>query len=628
MPDWLQRLKWVADQSPWPQFATDRDGRLLYANDPYAKLIGASGDSPIGQDFGDAVHPDDRGSLPMDWSSQWESGRSFEATVRLAEGLDGPSRLSRVQISPLRCPRGELVGGLGHATDLTEHARAEQKSREQRSLLELTDALLRVGHWHVHASTESLSWSDEVHRIHGTDPRTFHPKLEQGVDFYHPEDRPLVARGVQEALDDRKPFDFTARLVRTDGEVRTVRSVGTPLEVVHEGHTALDIVGVFQDISEEAKLLERLATSEERYVLAAAASRDGIWDWDCQTDELYWTDRFVEMLGLERSDLTGQLSDFVERLHPDDSGSTMDAVQAHFEHRAPFDTEYRMRHRDGRYLWIHAKGQASWDPDGQPLRMVGTVGDISHEVDQRQVIEEQRAILIKTTTDLRKSNDELRNFASAASHDLKEPLRKIRWFVDSVLERNPDLDTRSVRHLERVSQSAERLSSMVGELLEYAMTPVSAQNRDDVDPQAILQEVLEMLSPEVSAKKAEVEVGTLPSVHVNRAQLRQVFANLIANALKYADPNRDARIEVEASTEAGWVCFSIRDNGIGFDEKFREKIFGLFERLHGKSAYPGNGLGLALVHRIVEEHGGRAWAEGKEGVGASFFFELPEALPT
>ncbi|MEL6185426.1 MAG: PAS domain-containing protein, partial [Myxococcota bacterium] len=564
---WLYSVRWLSQQVPGAQLVTDLNRGLLFVNDAYLRLLGrGSSEDLLRRDWTESVLPEERPALIEAWETAAREESGFVRKVHVLGRDEQLARPTRLEVSPLRSREGDQVGFLGSCTEISDAVAIEEKGREQRSLLELTDALLQVGHWRVHGHSGTLSWSDEVHRIHGTNPRTFQPRLEQGVDFYHPEDRELVARHVQEAIDEKKPFEFTARLVRVDGLIRTVRSVGTPLEVVRDGQPSLDIIGVFQDITEQAELLDRVATSEERYALAARASRDGIWDWDCRTDELFWTDRFREMLGLQASDLTGRLSDFTDRLHPEDLEPTLAAVQAHFDQRVPYDLEYRMQHASGRFLWIRAKGQASWDAEGRPLRMVGTVGDVTHEREQREVIESQRAALEKTTDELRKSNDELKNFASVASHDMRGPLRKIRWFVDAVLERNPGLDERSTRNLEKVAGSAQRLSSMVSELLDYATAPASAQTRTHVDSQAVAREVLELLSPEIEAKGATVHVGHLPPAHVNAPQLRQVMANLLDNALKYADPARPAEITLDAAPRGSeMVRFSVRDNGIGFD---------------------------------------------------------------
>lgn len=611
---WLDATVWLVRQSGLAQFSCGPEGDLLAFSSAYESLIGRR--PSIGRAWDPSVDGLTGEGSPASWYAFLEGAPTFAVTLTATRGV-GPRKV-RMEAERVFAPSGQLVGYLGTCVDVTDLLESEAKAYEGSSLLEMVDGLLDVGHWHVHADTGRLNWSKQVHRIHGTDPESYQPVLEQGVSFYHPDDQARVSALVEEAFSRGEAFDFVARLVRADGVVRVVRSVGATIEV--EGGRR-DIFGVFQDITEQVEMLERVEASERRYALATEASRDGIWDWDVPTGQLFWSDRFMEIVGARAGDLQRRFADFESRLHPDDLQPTLDAVRAHLEHDVPYDVQYRLRHSSGRWIDVRAKGVASRDAEGNPTRMVGTVADVTAEMEQRRIIDAQNEALLEATKSLERRNQELDRFASIASHDMREPLRKVGWFTERVLARHPDLEERSRHELSRVRAAATRLSTMVSALLEYARAPAVAAARAEVDLDRVLAEVLE--DHEEELRGTSLHVGELGAVWVHRQLMTQMLENLVSNAIKYAAPARPLELRIESEVCEGGLRLMVSDNGIGFQPEMSERIFGLFERLHGRDAYPGTGLGLAMVRRIAEEFGGRAWAEPGPIEGARFYVELP-----
>ncbi len=250
--------------------------------------------------------------------------------------------------------------------------------------------------------------------------------------------------------------------------------------------------------------------------------------------------------------------------------------------------------------------------------VVSSVVDIT----QRKEAERERS---RYAEELERSNAELRSFASVASHDLQEPLRKLSTFAQRLDDRCRDqLDERSQDYLERMLDATHRMQGLISDLLAFSRVTTGASPFEEVDLNEIVRTVLIDLEVAVEESRAEVVCDRLPVVEADPAQMRQLVLNLLSNAIKFRREGVAPRIEVGLSkTEPGWVGFEVRDNGIGIEEEYRERIFEIFQRLHGRNSYPGTGMGLAICRKIVDRHGGRIEAQGASGGGASFRVRLP-----
>jgi signal transduction histidine kinase len=236
---------------------------------------------------------------------------------------------------------------------------------------------------------------------------------------------------------------------------------------------------------------------------------------------------------------------------------------------------------------------------------------------------EQR--VVERTAQLKSVNDELETFSYSVSHDLRAPLRHVLGFVELLQQdAGPSLSERNLRHLTTISKSANRMGDLIDDLLEFSRVGRAELQKTDVNLDGLVRETLDDFQAETKERNIAWTIHPLPPVRADRALLRMVLVNLISNAVKFTGARAEAKIEIDCAPDAsGETVIFIRDNGAGFDPKYAEKLFGVFQRLHSQAEFEGTGIGLANVQRIVHRHGGRIWAEGAVDGGATFYFSIP-----
>lgn len=258
-----------------------------------------------------------------------------------------------------------------------------------------------------------------------------------------------------------------------------------------------------------------------------------------------------------------------------------------------------------------------------PVLFNGLQSALIQENNLRSEVETQKGQLKDTIDQLNSKNQELEQFAYTASHDLKEPLRMIKSFMQ-LLERNysEKLDDKAQRYINFAVDGAQRMTKSIDELLEYSRIGRLYNTSNELDSQGIVQEVLRSLEADIEDQQAEINVSNLPMINVVPVTFKMLVRNMITNALKYQPVEQKPVISINAQDIGDHWKFSFKDNGIGIDNEYHEEIFGIFRRLHPRDSYSGTGMGLAISKKIVEQHGGKIWVESEEGKGSTFYFTI------
>ena len=292
--------------------------------------------------------------------------------------------------------------------------------------------------------------------------------------------------------------------------------------------------------------------------------------------------------------------------------------------------EARLPWRDDTSIHVMLNAGRIHNASGDFLGWVVTFTNISSHVDSERELrrasqreKELNDSLKRQAEELREKNLELEQFALTASHDLQEPLRKINSFGDLLTDANPAMDERSRDYLARMKRSANRMTLLIEDLLQYARASGEKEAPKEVDLAAVAKDVLNTLDVVIEKSGAKVEFGPMPVVVAARGQMHQLFVNLVGNAIKYRGPS-DPWVKVRAERQGDRWQLTVQDNGIGIEERYTERIFKIFERLHSRNQYLGTGIGLAICRKIVERHGGNIWVVSEPGKGSSFTFTLPD----
>jgi PAS domain S-box-containing protein len=428
---------------------------------------------------------------------------------------------------------------------------------------------------------------------------------------------------------------------RADGEWRWLLNHGTPR--IGKSGEYFGFVGSSIDITEHKKSEQELQNALEQIQLSKEAAELGTFDMDLEKGTMHWDDRCRTLFGISHNDTVTYAKDFVEGLHPDDRERITKVIDELFVKsisNGDYDVEYRtVGVNDGVVRWVRAKGKVYFNENNQPVRFIGSVLDITDKVMAIQkieaVVEERTKELAKANEslqqinkELQRSNQNLEDFAHAASHDLKEPVRKINFFTQRLKQQlSNQLTETDARLFHRIENATHRMGTLIDDLLLYSHVSQKPHETESIDLNQKVQAVLEDLELNIAEKHAVIDVEDLPIIKGFRRQLQQLFQNLISNALKYSKSDVSPHITITASkvieNEKMYHRISVKDNGIGFQPEYADKIFQMFTRLHGKGEYSGTGVGLSIAKRVVENHNGLIKVKSQPGVGSTFEIYLP-----
>ena len=380
-----------------------------------------------------------------------------------------------------------------------------------------------------------------------------------------------------------------------------------------------------QELSAQKDILnhmkQALEIEQERLKLTLNAAQIGIWDWEIEGGEVTWSENVASLFGMETGEFDGRYETYLSFIHPDDLSKRQQAID---DALSGATTDYFAANRiiwpSGEIRWLEGKGKVYRDEKGKAVRMAGTVVDVTEK--KRAEFERERLI-----QELEEKNRELEQFTYTVSHDLKAPLITVNGFLGYLAEdvQSGDVE-RAQQDIKRIKGATAKMKRLLDELLELSRIGRMMNEPVDVPFADVVQDALELVRGQIEMNNITVQIQpNLPTVHGDRQRLTEVLQNLLDNAAKYIGNQPNPLIEIGQQgkdAEGGQPIFFVKDNGMGIAPEYHEKIFGLFNKLDARSE--GTGVGLALVKRIIEFHGGRIWVESEGlGKGSIFFFTIP-----
>ena len=649
--------------------ATDVQGNIIYWNRAAETLYGWAEEEVMGRPIVEVTPSEDLVDRAEEIMSALMAGRSWSGELKVRH-KDGTTFPAIVTDTPVYDEQGTLAAIIGVSTDISELKNTEELRRSEASLAE-AQRIAHLGTWEWNLATGEVRWSDETYRIFGFEQQEFSPTLETVEEIFHQDDRHLFRALIDDATRKDEAYDFEHRIVRPDGEVRWVNCRG---EVFRgEEGESLRLFGTVHDITDrkrvERELIEgarQAALGEDvgtalnesgnlRIILRRCA--EAIVRHLGAAFARIWTLNEVENV-LELQASAGVYTN-LEGAHSLVPVGTF-KIGLIAQERLPYLTndvagDPRIHNKE----WARREGMVAFA--GYPLivedRLVGVLAMFAKErlaeatlnalasVASRiaQGIERKRAeeSLRAYATRLNRSNRELQDFAYVASHDLQEPLRKVRTFGDRLNAKYAEaLGEQGRDYLKRMEGATVRMQDLIDDLLELSRVTTNAQPFTPVDLNEVARDVVFDLEARIEQIGGRVEVSGLPTVKADRLQMRQLLQNLISNALKFHREEEVPVVKVysellqereeegsgRTADRRAYQIF-VEDNGIGFDEKHLERVLAPFQRLHGRDAYEGTGMGMAICRKVVERHNGDITAKSTLGRGATFIVTLPAKQP-
>jgi PAS domain S-box-containing protein len=398
----------------------------------------------------------------------------------------------------------------------------------------------------------------------------------------------------------------------------------TSLDLWHEVSVYPSYQGLsvyVKDITYRKQAEREIRESNERYHLAAKATNDIIWDWDLANNLFVRNaDNVERMLGYPPEISQSVDFDWLSMIHAEDADRIQKKIFSMIQNAETFymDDEYRIKKADGSYAYVYERAYILRDETGKALRVIGSTEDVSK-------MKENELQLKKRAEELAISNMELEQFAFVASHDLQEPLRMITSFLTQLDRKYQSvLDDKAKQYIYFAVDGAKRMRQIILDLLEYSRVGRSESVQEEIDMNELLNEVALLLQKKIKEKQATIRIDLLPVICSYRSPVRQVFQNLVSNALKYSKKEVLPDVHIGVLDHTDYWQFFVADNGIGIHPDYFEKVFILFQRLHPNSEYSGTGMGLTISKKITETLGGKIWLESAEGGGTTFYVEIPK----
>lgn len=507
---------------------------------------------------------------------------------------------------------------------------AQRLLRESEERIRLSADAVGMGVWDQDLVNGDLRWSPTIYRQLGFDPSKPPPSIETWRTHVHPEDREALLERVSASASTGEAVRAEFRFFRADDGALRWLSMAARHDYDAEG-TPVRLRGVSFDVT-DAKVAEAVArTTAERLRLTIDVTGIGPWALDLVRGEIYFSPEWKRQLGYEDHEIANDLMEKESRVHPDDLSYVRESMAAYLlDPSGDYQLDFRMRHKDGSYRWILSRASLLRDDMGRPNRVLGFHIDVTdrHVVEEelRRLNAELELRVAERTAELTERNRELETFTYTVSHDLKAPLRGLDGYSRLLLEDHAaSLNDEGKTFLRTIRGAASQMGQLIDDLLTYSRVERRAWHPAVFPLRRLVDGELAQRGRDVETLGVTVAVA-IPddlTVTIDPEGFSMALRNLIDNAIKFSSRAASPRVELEAERRGDRVALHVRDNGVGFDMKFRERIFEIFQRLHRAEDYPGTGVGLAIVRKAMQRMGGGVTAESVPGEGATFTLEIP-----
>jgi len=619
------RFSRLYENGPFGMVMADNTFRFKKANPAFCAILRYSETEIQQLTFKEVTHPEDVKKDLVNVQKLMNQEIAVYKTEKRYIRKDGKVIWGSLTVSPTYDSDGQFLYHLGIIEDITWRKQSEEELKKSKQLLSETESLGKVGGWEFNMDTLEQTWTEEVYRIHEVD-FSFNPNVDKGINFYAPSSRPIIEKAVQRVLESGEPFNLELEIITAKGNLRKVNAIG---KADFENRR---VYGFFQDITERKNAEEELTKTRDQLAKIFETSPGIVCTSHLRLDGTvcfpYGGERLAEYFGIPNSRLEEDAAPYFALIHPSDFKELLASILESAKQLTPWRYEWRMVHPVKGVIWIEGHSMPVRETDGSTF-WHGVATDITErkraEEEIRLLNDELEQRVINRTYQLEAANKELEAFSYSVSHDLRAPLRHINGFVDLLSNRyRQDLPEKAQNYLSTISSASKQMGTLIDDLLQFSRTGRQEVHNTRFDINILVREVLEKMEQDLTNRTINWDVKKLPEIVGDYALLKLVWVNLLDNAIKYTKYKKSAEITINYREEKEDFVFYIRDNGVGFDMKYANKLFGVFQRLHNQTDFEGTGIGLANVHRIIAKHNGRVWAEAQIDKGATFFFSLPK----
>ncbi|MGA2090636.1 MAG: PAS domain S-box protein [Endomicrobiales bacterium] len=585
----------------------DKEGKIEFVNDKMADMLGYRIDDIIGKWGVDFLAKEQKEKITANREKLVSNNNIKDEYCFLRK--DGTPLWTVGSSSTLFDDNGTYIANLSMHTDITERKRAEQAKQNALDrfylvlsnmtfgvLLVTGDGLIEFANQHFCDMYHLKETPEELRKF------TSREIVEKIRNEYVDPDQ--AATRIREIVDLRQTV-HDEEIVMRDGRIYLRDYIPIPLS-----ENKVSRLWTQKEITKLKHVENALRDSRERLDLALLSSRMGIFDWDIINDKRTWSSGVHALLGTKPETFTGTAEEFFEAIHPEDRNTVQSALAKALK-TGEYETEYRVVWPNGSIHSIAARGKVHRNNAGHAVLMIGVCWDIT---DRK-----------KTEEALLASNRELEQFAYVASHDLQEPLRMVASFTNLLEHRAQGLlDEKSQTFMRYIIEGSSRMQTLIEDLLAFSRVGRLEAARHLVNCNSILDNVITDLSKTIKVKNATITHDNLPRLMANESTMSRLFMNLVSNALKFCKKEEPPRIHIAVVRTHNEWQFAVSDNGIGINPKYFDKIFMIFQRLHGRDEYPGSGMGLAICKKIVTNYGGKIWVQSQPDKGTTFYFTIPQ----
>ncbi|MEX0676515.1 MAG: PAS domain-containing protein [Pirellulales bacterium] len=593
------------------------DGFMKRCNPGIERMLGYSHEEMMSMPLADLVHPADHQQM-IRMAAQLREGQRASAVETRIRTKDGAYKWIMWDAVP--CVEHGFYFANGQ--DITARKLFERQLSESHRRFQLLASATQEAVWDWDLR-ENRIWQNSAYlQMFGT----FDPAVETVVDWWrcrvHPDDRERILSSIpRTAVDGQQKWVLEYRLRRVDGSYAYVYDRG--FVIFDEQGQPVRMVGALIDITDLIVTEQKLRESEERFRLAVKATRDAIWDWDRQSDQVWRSTGFQTLFGYKPEEIVPTLAWWIDRIHPDDRErilSQVPSLEAGSQQQCAF--EYRFRRADGTYADVIDRGFVMFGPDGTPARMVGSMMDVSERRRAEELThlhQAEMAHMSRVST--------MGEIATGIAHELNQPLTAISNYAEScaqaIASNAKGADEKVLEWIEKIATNTHRAAEMIRRLRGF--TRKSEPRRSTVEVGELVREVIDLVEAESRMREVRVRFQLRRKVHatVDRIQIQQVLVNLLRNAYEAMAgvPPQQRQVTITARRLADKVEISVEDAGEGIAPEDLHRVFDAFVT----SKPHGVGIGLAISRSIVEGHGGRLWVKANPNRGVTFRFTLPKS---